>query len=493
MLIVQLLTIAAMIFFTYLFFLVLGVRRRNLIFTKAEKNEWDNTFGKSLGSWFTLTNIMGTLTSVGTTYVFFIGSSKLFGYWTLVCAISIWIGAFLTKQMTRKILDKSYIKRLMQTEDAVSGVLASLFWRPNSKVSQEVSKIVKYVSLVNIAAIIWLDFSVFSSISTKILGIQSNVAGAVFVFLVVYFIFHFTIKYGLRGFVFADLFHSPIILISSLVILSGCIWVGYTTHEVRLVSLLKPELPFEVCLIFAVHVIFLNLLQVVVSEHHWLRVWLFRKQTIRLQNVSLAATGGLWVVLIFTGFFVYMLSEGKIGDDGISAVLINLTEMSPVFSIAFWIAGVGALFASADTLIYCFYLVEAFDDTSGKLKERKLNEINPMANALVFSMVFASIYLLVEYTGLPFGKVVFVLVPFCLNLFPAFILLVYGKVVKCWHVYVPLVGYVLFAAIGFIKQEQELLYTLAASFVPVAVSLIALLLADEDKQNIHIEKESKNA
>jgi hypothetical protein len=474
MLIVQIITIALMILTTYLFYRSLGGRRQTLLYTKEDKEEWDNTIGNKLGDWFTLTNIVGTLTSIGTAYVFLIGSSKLFGYWTFICALTIWVGAFLTRAMTTRILGKSYVASLMQTKDQVAGVLASLFWRPEDSHAQSVARLVKYVSLANLAAVIWLDFSLFSDISTKILGFSSKWVGASLVFLTVLFIFHFTISYGLRGFVFADLFQSPAIVLASFVILCGCIWAGTQTTNITPSILTAPIVPLSTCIVFAIHATCLNMIQVVVTEPHWLRVWMFREKTISLQNVSLAATALLWVLLITTGFFVFLLSSGKIGEEGIATALTVLTQWSPIFSVAFWVAGVGALFASADTLIYCFLLVGSFDHQTGKLKTRFMSDFNPIAYSFLAGICFTVVYLLVKFLQLAFEKVLFILVPFCLNLFPAFILLVFGKSIRTRYIYSSMVGYVICAIIGFTKPEQELIWTLAASFIPVVVAIVAL-------------------
>jgi hypothetical protein len=89
----QVVTIISMLAATYLVFRAVGPRRSALLYTRAEKAEWDQQVSKPLGTWLALTNIAGTVTSLATVFLFFIGNSKVFGYWVLICSASIFAGA----------------------------------------------------------------------------------------------------------------------------------------------------------------------------------------------------------------------------------------------------------------------------------------------------------------------------------------------------------------------------------------------------------------
>jgi hypothetical protein len=119
----QLLTIVAMTAITYLVFQAFGNPRKTLLYTKEEKEQWDSVIAQPLGSWFTTTNIVGTLTLFATVYLFFIGSSKLFGWWIFLCSISIWGGAFVTNYFTKAVCSNEYIQGLLKSPDQTGGVM----------------------------------------------------------------------------------------------------------------------------------------------------------------------------------------------------------------------------------------------------------------------------------------------------------------------------------------------------------------------------------
>jgi hypothetical protein len=128
----QLLTVAAIIAGTFLIFKSLGPQPGNLLYTKAEKEKWDAEIGAGMATWFTRTNIVGTLTSLATAYLFFIGSSKLFGWWIFLCGVSMFIGAYVTNYFTVKIWRSAHVQNLLKQNDQTGGVIASLFWRQSA-------------------------------------------------------------------------------------------------------------------------------------------------------------------------------------------------------------------------------------------------------------------------------------------------------------------------------------------------------------------------
>ncbi len=202
----QVITIGGMLAMTYLVFSAFGKPKIKLLFTKEEKAEWDTMISQRIGSWFTGTNIIGTLTSLATVYIFFIGSSKLFGLWIFLCSLTIWIGAYITNYFTKHICKDEYVSSLLDSPDQTGGVIACLFWRPNDKGARTTALIIKWISLLNIASVIWLEFAVFTDISASLIGFPTMVAKVVLLSICCFSVVFFTLRYGLRGFVFADFF-----------------------------------------------------------------------------------------------------------------------------------------------------------------------------------------------------------------------------------------------------------------------------------------------
>jgi hypothetical protein len=114
--------------------------------------------------------------------------------------------------------------------------------------------------------------------------------------------------------------------------------------------------------------IFLNSFLVLVTQPHWLRVWMFGEKEIRLQVRSLSIACLIWLFLVVTGgLTAVMLSdvtdntELNRATNVVLAFLRRLDEISPLFAVAFWIAGMAALFSIARNQIYSFFLIKYFD------------------------------------------------------------------------------------------------------------------------------------
>ncbi|MDO9339614.1 MAG: hypothetical protein Q7T72_03705, partial [Bacteroidales bacterium] len=434
---IQILAILGMFFLTYLAFLSFGAPKKNLLFTKEDKENWDNSINKGIGKWFTATNIVGTLTSLATAYLFFIGNSKLFGWVIFICSLSIFFGSYVTNYFTKRILANEYLKNLFATKEQVGGVIATLFWRPKNKTAQHTAIIVKWLSILNIVAIIWLEFAFFSDIASRLFSITELHYKVLLVFSCSFIVIYFTVRYGLRGFVFADAFQSPIIAISAFALIIGSA-ILFSQQQIKIPTseFFRPILSLKDCGIFALHVIFLNIFLVLVSEGHWLRIWIFGKNETQLQVKSLLATAFIWMMLTCVGFFAFTLSGSKIGEDAIISLLQGLNILSPIFLVFFWLGGIAALFSTADSQIYSFLLVNEFDTKKGKLNNKIMDKINPFLLSISFAIVFSIAYFLVRHFQLPFEKIVFIIMPLGLNLLPAFIRAAKGFDQKPWLILV---------------------------------------------------------
>lgn len=460
---------------TYLVFAAFGTPKEKLLYTKEEKEQWDRTLGNKLGRWFTLTNIFGTLTSLATVYIFFIGSSKLFGFWTFMCSVTIWWGGYVTNYFTKKICEQSSVRDRLESANQTGGVIAALFWgeKPAAK---RTATLTKYVSLANILSIIWLDFAIFADISGSLIGHPSLIARTVLLSVSSFAVIYFTLRYGLRGFVFADCFQSPLLLVASLVLLAGVLVLAIRNSVVLDIgNLSAPILPTRDCILFGLQVISLNSLLVLVTEPHWLRVWIFRKKETEMQVRSTGATAALWLALTAIGLFAYELSGHKIGEPAILSLLGDLSKISSSFLVAFWIGGMAALFASADTQIYSALLVNEFDLRTGQVRELKMANMKPFKTSLVATLVFALLYTLVRAYDLPFEKMIFVVLPVCLNLFPAFVLAALRRPPAPMYLWLSLMLYASFSVAGFLQPRDQFSMTLLAPVAPVIVSLVIVI------------------
>lgn len=475
----QIVTVLVMIGLTYLLYQVFGTPERSLRFTHGERERWVGMMNKPIGKIFTLTSIVGTLTSLATVYVFFLGNSKLFGKWIFVCIVSIWSGAFITNFITKKILADNRIVERLKAPDQVAGVIATIFWNNDPK-AIKASALVKYVSLVNIASVIWLEFVVFSDVSGLLVGTSEIGYRATVMFLSTFVICYFTLRYGLRGFVFADLFQSPAIFVGSLIILVGSVITFVQgTHAIGVPEALNrslvAQLPLRECIVFAVATFFLNGFIGVVTESHWLRVWLYGNREITLQVKGLSWVALLWTILVFVGLASVGVTS-RLGHEGVADLLGKMSEVSPVFAVGFWIAGVAALFSTADSSIYSFILVGSFRPKMGTLDEGPISNIRPFRTSVAVSVVFTVLYFLVRRNNLPFEKFVFLLLPISMNIVPAFVFSIRGVPQRPNYLICSIFFYSLCSVFGLIQPRDEFLWTLAAPIAPVIVAFVAWIV-----------------
>lgn len=473
--ILQILTIALVIILTLFLYAALGPKQKSIIFSKTERPEWNNFVNSSIGKWFTMANVIGTLTSLATAYLFFLGSSKLFGWVIFVCGFALWIGSYVTNYFTRKIVKIPHIKSLIEDSSNTFGVIASIFWQKGNKKSILNAKIIKYISILNIIGVIWLEFSLFSDILSFVFKIDDIYVKTAIVLLSAFIIVYFTIKYGLRGFVFADFFHSPLILLSVVVLLIGAvIFIFNTGVVIEPSTLFKPILGIKELVLFSLHVIFLNAFLVFVTEGHWLRLWVFNDNEIKVQTKSIISTAIIWALLSAIGLITFS-QINSVGTEAVSTLILKLGDISYLFPIAFWIGATAALFSTADTQIYSLLLVNSWNPQNGQLSNKLTKNVKALPIAISTGFAFAFAYFLIRFLNIPFEKIIFIIIPMCLNLLPAFVRLIKNYSPKPWLVIASLFFYLCFAAYGFIKPESEMSMTLAASMVPLFFSLLALV------------------
>ncbi|WP_459858911.1 SLC5/6 family protein [Dongia sp. agr-C8] len=470
---VQIAAVLSVLVLTYLIFQVLGPRPASIFLTRGEKTFWDSKIVAKFGSYLFLSNFVASITSLATVYIFFIGNSKIFGYWILVSVVTVVFAGVAARSVTNSYLRQPrYLERL-NSDAPSSAVLASLFWAPNRS-GMAISSIIKWLSITNILCIIWLEFSVFSDLSGLILLPQSLMFSSSTMFIMVAIVFYFTLRNGLRGFLFADLLHAPMVLGGSLILLTGVIWAlaGSNSVDVDL-RVLQPKLSATEGIVFVIATIFLNSFLTAASEAHWVRVWSLRRYVISHQVRSALVTSATWTVLIVIGLLAGVITT-SVSQQAVAELLSEVASLSPVFVAAFWVAGVSALFSTSDAQIYSALLVFSFQPRNGSMTEVAGIVRRPFLVSLILAALLTVIYALVRAYEIPFEKLIFLLFPIFLNAVPAIVLGALGRKVTPAPAAISICLYAACSVAGLLQSRNELLWTLAAPLMPAVVTLVAI-------------------
>jgi len=125
-----------------------------------------------------------------------------------------------TNWFTRRILKNNDEYRvLLEQSETTTGVVSRLVWTP-SFAGKSTAWIVKHLSLMNILAVLWFEFSVAGDLVRGIVPPFAGAAsGSIAVFACCLVVVFLIVRFGLRGFVFADLFQSPLIIIGTAAVL----------------------------------------------------------------------------------------------------------------------------------------------------------------------------------------------------------------------------------------------------------------------------------
>ncbi len=463
-----------MVFMTYVIYQSFGPRRKTLLYTKEEKDQWDNAMKRPFGTWCTVTNIVGALTSLATSYIFFIGSAPYFGIAIVACSITLLFSIRITNSFSRAILEQPYYKALLQSPDQTAGVISSAFWRPDDLGARHTARAARWVSLINIASVIWLDFAFFGDTAGSLLHHEDLLSRTILVAFCCVTVTYFTLRFGLRGVVFADAFQSPMILFAGVILLIGSLMLFASTLP-PVTELLLPSLPWTEVGLFVFQLIFLNLFVNLVTEAHWLRLWIFKEKEIIKQASGIRWTALLWVILAAVGLLAGNVSGGKQGVAAVLGFLGKLAAHSPVFVTAFWIGAMAALFASADTYIYSFLVVSRFRIKTGRVANLEMSRLRPLLLSLGVTIVFAGLYAAVRHKGLGLDQLVFLVFPLSLNIFPAFIRIRCEKSQSAKYIVASLLLYLVFVGIAVYRPASEFYWRLFPSLCPMVVSLFAWL------------------
>jgi hypothetical protein len=103
-----------------------------------------------------------------------------------------------------------------------------------------------------------------------------------------------------------------------------------------------------------------------------------------------------------------------------------------------------------------------------------MSGIKPVRLSVLTTIIFVCIYVFVRSFNVPFEKMIFVVLPVCLNVFPAFVLAVLGEKQQPHFILASLALYIGCSILGFLQPSNEFFWTLLAPFCPVLVSAYIL-------------------
>jgi hypothetical protein len=480
---VQLFAIAITFGLTYIFFGMIGSQRRHLFFSRNEKLSWDANIRGNLGTWLVIASISGTLTSFAT-YLFFVGTTKVFGWFALATAITVLLSPSLTIPISNAIKRRRRVADLLAGNQQAAAVIANILWTDTAN-GHTLSRLVKYISITVIGSIVWLEFTAFTDLTLWLNGLSADDGANVgwirffLVFTMSFLVIFFVLRFGIRGFVFADLLHAPLIGFTALALAVSALWILSSGVGLRALPTLGAPLmadefagiPYGQAILFVGHVLVLNMCQIICSEHHWFRLWLLRDREITRQAFGTTATAILWLIMIPVGFVAFHLS-GQPGEAAVAALVTQLGNMSLALVFIFWLGATAALFSTADMQVYAILLVSRFDPRTAQFKDFEIRRWWPFVAALLASLLFASAYVFVRWMGVPLEKLILVIVPSGTVLLPAFVQYARGREPQAWTVAASAIGYWIVAVYGFFTPESSYWATLSAVFIPAIVALL---------------------
>ena len=454
---------------TFGLYSMLGQRKAELVEIVESRVSWQASARAGLGKWIAISNNVAAITSLATVYVFFIGSARLFGWWTFACCASIFLGSYITNFFTERIRSRQEIAITLseaQQKGAVLASFADLF-----TASHHYSRLVKAVSMLAIAGVVWMEFAVFGDITGSLLNYSTD-GKVVLVWVVCFGVVYFTLRFGLRGMFLTDILHAPLIVGAGAFLLLGAVIVFTTAGQgsaLNWKALGLPILDTLTCVLFLLHVLILNSFLVLVSESHWLRLWMLGDAEVIQQKSAQGVTAVTWAMLIFVGLLASAISGGKIDIEAIATFLRRIENFTPLFVVAFWVGGMASLFSTADCQIFCFRLVQVFKPGTGISGNRVLVAA-PFLTSLAVATAVSFLYYTIRFHGIQFDKIVFSVIPFTLSLLPLLFALAFRKEPSFIALAVSVVGYVAIAAIGLSWPAENMKATLVAAFWPVAVA-----------------------
>jgi hypothetical protein len=473
--ILQVAAILSVFTIAYLALQILGPRSVVRFISLADRESWATTLQSQVGKYFYITNIAATLTSLATVYVFFIGNSREFGYALYASLISIVLGSFVTVALTRRLLATKSFRENFASGDLSTVALTALFWQKDDPRSHLVSLIAKAVTVTSIVSLLWLEFATAVYIASGLFGLDSSHAKTILMFIFVFLVFDFTVRNGLRGFVFLDLFLAPIILVGTIILAVGVIilTLGNSSFEITLLAR-PPEKSGTEIFLFVVMTFFLNSFLLLTTESHWIRVWTMRSQVSTTTLTSMFVTALLWAILIVIGLFAVLSVKGP-GIDAVVDLVRVVGNISPIYTVGFWIAAVAALLSTCDAQLYSLLLVWAFNSRTGKIEGMPSLISNPSLFAFGAAIIFSVIFYIVSERNFPLEPIVFFVFPVFICLLPSMVQLIKSDRLSLAPIILAVLAYGICGLGMLLIPDQKFAFAFAAPLMSAIVSALVLV------------------
>jgi hypothetical protein len=199
----------------------------------------------------------------------------------------------------------------------------------------------------------------------------------------------------------------------------------------------------------------------------------------------------IWGVLCVIGLCASWLMGGgpHTGEDVTRFLLLELsTKLSPAFIVAFWAGAVAALFSTCDAQMYSFLLCYFYKPKTGCVNNPtgEVVRSNSFVSAVALAVLFAACYFASRYKGIYPETIAFLMIPFCLTLFPGLCLIAKRKKVRVVTVALPALIYCGCAAKAFLAPPGNFTWSLVAPLIPVSIGLgiLAFVKTDESSNTV---------
>lgn len=474
---ITILSIMAVPLLVYVILQLSGKRQGGLLLTMEERANLVQRFSLRLANIAFISNIGATLTSLATVYVFFIGTSKLFGPFIYIAIASAAVSPLVAAAITRRLKENKDFSIRLQENAPTSAILPSLFWREDRRAH---SFIIKWIQIVSLSSIVWLELAVFNKMFAAFMGLDTtNVfwSGVIF-FAASLFVINFVLRYGVRGFAFSDIVCFPIIFVCVALFLV-LTFLSFSQGDPQLVEggriWPEPVFPLINCIVFAVAALFLNSFLIVATEAHWLRVWLFPNKDHETRYSAGILTGMTWLLLALIGLLGAGVSAA-IGWEATIEIVAFVEQQYPITTIVFWLAVTAAIFSTADSQAYSLLLLFSFSPDKGDVKSEKMKRMNADILSVFVALLLALVYVGANELSIPFEQIVFFVLPFFLCVAPSLLSTMLGLEPQNGHLVASVVGYLCFGALMVVVPEQGFLWSLFAPLFPAGVCLYVLVV-----------------
>ncbi|GJM09855.1 MAG: hypothetical protein DHS20C11_21310 [Lysobacteraceae bacterium] len=474
--------VLTMFIMTFIVYRAFGPRNETLLPSDQEKLTWTELVSGSLGTILAKTSIFATLTSLATVYVFFIGNTRVFGFWILFAIVTLLVGAYVTVALSRRIVSARPMAQTRPSRALIADLVAG-----DDADSVRTRALVNGLMVVYLLVILLLEFSVFSHITADLVGgTTGEWLGPAIFFFVLYLVSLFTLKYGMRGFVYADLFQSPFLVLGSIIVLGGAFALLYSNlsnagplQGFQLVGneLATPRVPIYTGLVFAASALVLNSFLVCATPAHWARMWIFGSKTVLNAQVPATwITALVWLFLVIVGATLsasFSIQEGAesfiAGERAVAWFLSELADVNAILLFFFWLAAVAALFSTADTQLFCLVLSLKYSPSRRELKSVQ-NVKLPALWSILIAVTFTGLFTVLQDSNLLLDKIVFVTLPACLVIVPTLVGVAFGFKRLFLATLISTIGYLAIGAVALTSKEQDYAWTVVPPLFPLLVA-----------------------